>query len=309
MRKLTGAAALFALLIATACAGPDADSGRIAGPNQPSANIATGGACTNLAGLLRLGHQAFDGGSPGILLVFAKLLILNRFETVGNTANAQATAQQIVTFVQSQASKEKLNGTPAQIDAFITAVRCFAGLSGTTFLVQPSDTAQVLSTSDGTAGIALQANTVTVPTVITITNVDPNGPSGLDTKLDQYPTYIAVTTSSPLTDSAVVAVCIPASLGLSQQVFDRLRLGHQASTGFEIAPPADPSFLNCPTAQASTSKLPHWLQDLASLVLPKPLYAGTMFFASGGVGGAAINFSPFGAVDKALFATGGVGGA
>ncbi|HEX8725496.1 MAG TPA: hypothetical protein VF737_08920, partial [Gemmatimonadaceae bacterium] len=241
--------------------------------------------------------------------VIGKLNNLDKFVQAGDTTDAQAQANNIVSFVQMKATQGTLPGTPQQIDAFIGGVLCYAGLSPNTFLIQPTDSAQVLATNTGQSGVSLQAHTVTVPTLLTITELDPNGPSGLDTKLDQYPTYISVSFSSQLIDSAVVAVCIPSSLGVPQAVFDRLRLGHQATTGFEITPPADPSFLNCPSAVASTSRMPGWLRKLASLVLPKPLYAGTMMYATGGVGGSAINFSPFGAVDNGLYATGGVGGA
>ncbi len=311
MRKLTGAAALIASIIVAGCTGTTSDSGGVTGPRHPSAHadVATMGTCSTFSGLVALAKQAFGAGSPNVQSVIGKLDNLDKSVQAGDTASAHAQAQNIVSFVQLKASQGTLPGTPAQIDAFIGGVLCYAGLSPNTFLIQPTDQAQVLTTNTGKSGVSLQAHTVTVPTLLTIDELDPNGPSGLDTKLDQYPTYISITTSSQLIDSAVVAVCIPSSLGISADVFSRLRLGHQASTGFEITPPADPSFLGCPTATASNSKLPHWLQQLASLVLPKPLYAGTAFFASGGVGGAAINFSPFGAVDNALFATGGVGGA
>jgi hypothetical protein len=311
MRNVTGAAALIAFVVAAGCTGPTTDSGRLAGPahQSRSADVSTLGSCTTFSALRDLASQVFGAGSPNAQSVIGKLNNLDKFVQQGDVVDAQAQAQNIVTFVQLKASQGTLPGTSQQVDAFIGSVLCYAGLSPNTFLIQPGDHAQVLATNSGKSGVSLQAHTVTVPTLLTIDERDPTGPSGLDTKLDQYPTYISITTSSQLIDSAVVAVCIPASLGLTSDVFNRLRLGHQASGGFEITPAADPGFLGCPSAVSSNSKLPHWLRTLASLVMPKPLYAGTALFATGGVGGAAIEFSPFGAVDNALFATGGVGGA
>src|SRR6185437_6644543 len=112
----------------------------------------------------------------------------------------------------------------------------------------------------------------------------------------------------PLTKTAIVAICLGTSV--PTDVFARLRLGHQASTGFEIPPPADASFLGCSTSTASTaspSRAAKLLHTLASLFLPKTAYA-RQFFATGGVGGSVTELSPFDAVDGTLFATGGVGG-
>src|SRR5262249_3979235 len=106
-----------------------------------------------------------------------------------------------------------------------------AGLTQDTFLVFPSDQPQVLKHSSGKAALSLPGNSVDVPTVITITFL-PNSSPPLLTKLDQYPGFIALTQSSPLTKAAVVAVCPDASVPAS--VLGRLRLGHQAITGFEI---------------------------------------------------------------------------
>ncbi|MDE3127317.1 MAG: hypothetical protein KGL38_04880 [Gemmatimonadota bacterium] len=310
MSRKLAAAALLALAALAGCTdrAPTATS-PIGGPHiAKSTTSGTLGACTTLTGLINLANEVFGAGSPNVQSVIGKLDNLDHFVQIGDTADAQSQAQNIVGFVQQKAAQGTLPGTSQQIDTFIGSVLCYAGLSPNTYLIQPTDNAQVLTSNTGNSGVSLQAHTVSVPTLLTITEQDPNGPSGLVTKLDQYPTFIAITVSSQLLDSAVVAVCIPASLGVTADVFARLRLGHQASTGFEITPPADPSFLGCPTSVASASKLPKWLRDLASLVLPRPLYAGTMMYATGGVGGSAINFSPFGAVDNGLYATGGVGG-
>ncbi len=312
MRKLTSAVALSALIVVSGCVGPAADSGRIAGPRGSGIRTdVTGGmgACTTLSALTTLANEVFGSGSPNAQSAIGKLNNLDHFVQLADTAQAQAQAQNIVSFVQMKAEQGTLPGTTAQIDEFLAGVLCYAGLSPNTFLIQPTDNAQNLITNTGNSGVSLQAHTVSVPTLLTIDELPPDSSGVLVTKLDKYPTFIAITVSSQLLYPAAVAVCIPASLQVSNTVFSHLRLGHQASTGFEITPYASADFLGCPTSVASKSSMPGWLRELASLVLPKPLYANTVAaYAAGGVGGSAIQFSPFGAVDNSLYATGGVGG-
>jgi hypothetical protein len=284
------------------------DSRRFTGPSSrpvtPDSRRSdvTPGTCTTLSNLQSLVNSVFGAGSPNANSAQGKLSNLDKQLKQGNLAGAQDQARNIVTFIQTKAAQATLPGTSAQIQALISGVLCYAGLSPDTFLILPSDNAQVVKNSTGQAGLSLQANTVTVPTLITITVLPANAPP-LTTKLDQYPGFIALTQSSPLTKPAVVAVC-PAS-SVPGDVLGRLRLGHQAATGFEITPPADASFLDCSQATAQ-SWVPNWLHRLASLVLPTPLYAKTLFGT--GVGGLATEFSPFAPVDNGLFLAGGVGG-
>src|SRR5205085_12036141 len=105
---------------------------------------------------------------------------------------------------------------------------------------------------------------------------------------------IVISSSTPLTKSAIVAVCPAGSV--PPNIVGRLRLGHQAATGFEVTPPADASFLDCSTT-VGASKTSNWFKRLASLVVPKSLYAATTMLDGGGVGGVATEFSPFGPVD------------
>ena len=171
-----------------------------------------------------------------------------------------------------------------------------------TFNVHPSDQPQVLTNSTGKAAVKLAGNTVGENTKLILTVID-GGAAPLLTKLDKYPSYVLISSSSPLSKPAVVAVC--PSGDIAPDVRARLRLGHQPAAGFEITPAADGSFLDC-SAIASASRLPSWVKSLANLILPKPLYA--RFRATGGVGGSASEFSPFGPVDPELRAAGGVGG-
>ncbi|HWH50253.1 MAG TPA: hypothetical protein VN651_01820 [Gemmatimonadaceae bacterium] len=274
------------------------------GPLQPAARSLdlTPGACTTLSALQSLASAVFGAGSPNAQSALGKLSNMDALLQQGKLSSAQSQAQNIVTFVQQKAAQGTLPGSHDQIEAFISGVLCYVGLSPDTFLILPSDNAQVFKNGAGNAGLSLQANTVTVPTLVTITVLPPTTPP-LDTKLDQYPGFIELTQSSVLTKPAVVAVC-PAS-SISPEVLGRLRLGHQATTGFEITPAADAGFLDCSTSTAQ-SRLPEWLQRLASIVLPTPLYAKPPL--SGGIGGLASEFSPFAPVDPVVSFAGGVGG-
>ena len=299
-RRIVSNLGVFLGAVLLASCGQDA---RRDGPTTPLApqsrrSTVTPGTCTSFNNLVAMANAIFAGGGPNVNSVLGKLDNLNKKIQKGDLAGAQDQAQNIVSFVQPKAPP----GTSAQVQAFVSAVLCYVGLAQDTFVVLPSDQAQILKATSGQAAISLQANSVTVPTVITIA-ILPNNAPPLDTKLDQYPGFIALTQSSPLTKPAIVAVC-PSST-VPAQVLGRLRLGHQASTGFEITPAADGSFLDC-SAVVGESRASGWLHKLASLVLPTPLYAKT-FFGSG-VAGLATEFSPFGPVDDELFLSSGVGG-
>ena len=261
------------------------------------------GTCTTLANLTALTRTVFSAGSPDANSVLGKLDNLDKQLKRGNLAEAQAQANNIVAYVQAKAAAGRLVGTRAQVQLLINGVLCYAGLLDNTVLVYPSDQPQVVTDKSGQAGISLPANPVDVPTLITLKLLDPAGPSPLITKLDKYPGYLEITSSSSLARPAVVAVC--PSVSVPAEVVGRLRLGHQGSAGFEITPPADGGFLNC--SGVAASRLPAWLRQVAQLVLPRPLYAATTFFG-GGVGGLASEFSPFGPVDPAVSYSGGVGG-
>jgi hypothetical protein len=284
------------------------DSGRRSGltnPLGPQARTSdiVPGTCTTYGNLTSLVNAVFGAGSPNANSALGKLNNLNKQLQSNNLAGAQSQAQNIVQFVLQKAQSGTLPGTHDQVEALLGGVLCFAGLSPDTFLIFPSDQPQILKSNNGQAGLSLQGNTVNTPTLITITFLPNNAPP-LITKLDQYPGFIELTQSSPLTKPAIVAVC-PAS-SVPPGVVNHLRMGHQAATGFEITPAADASFLNC-SVTVGQSKMPGWLQRLASFVLPTPLYAKT--FEGVGVGGLATEFSPFAPVDDELFLDSpGVGG-
>ncbi|MDQ2665860.1 MAG: hypothetical protein M3Z05_07600 [Gemmatimonadota bacterium] len=270
-------------------------------PTGPSvagaARSSTPGTCTTLANLTALANTVFGNGSPNVHSVLGKLNNLDKQLKKGHIVEAQDQARNIVEFVQAAATAGRLHATPPHVQAFISGVLCYAGLLSDTFLIYPSDQPQVIIDATGQGGISFPANPVSVPTLITLQLLDP-GTSPLVTKLDKYPAYLEITSTSTLTQPAVVAVC--PSISVPTDVVGRLRLGHQTSTGFEITPAADGGFLNC--SGIAASRKPGWLRQLAQFVLPQPLYAATTF-AGGGVGGLASEFSPFGPVDPQLSAT------
>ncbi|MEP6620724.1 MAG: hypothetical protein ABJE47_15475 [bacterium] len=301
-RFLVVAVAIVVAAYAVACS--DRRSGAVL-PTEPGvqrtpSGPTTPGTCTTLASLIDLANSVFGPGSANANTAIGTLNSLDRTIRNGNFAEAQAQATTLITFIEQRANN--LPAVHAQIQELIDHVRCYAGLSTEAVLVFPTDDPQVLTDATGHAGVSLQGATVTTPTLVTVSLLDPNGASPLDTKLDKYPGYVQISSSTQLTKPVVVGVCPSASV--PSDVLARLRLGHQASGGFEITPPADASFLDC--TGVAQSKTPGWLRALASLVLPRPAYAATLF--AGGVGGVATEFSPFGPVDPELRFAGGVGG-
>ena len=260
------------------------------------------GRCLDEEELESLVNRVFTSRSPNARSALGKLEAIEKLLDKRNVAAARDIAQNLITFIQDKARDGRLGGTPAQVQELIDGIRCLVGLTTDTFLIYPTDAPQVRLSSDGQAGVFLQGNTVDVPTLITITILPPTS-SPLVTKLDQFPSFAELSSSSTLTKPAIVAVCPDPAV--PPDVRARLRLGHQATAGFEITPAADASFLTCP-AGTVLGPVGNLLKSLASLVLPAPVYAKVM--AGGGVGGTATEFSPFGPVDPVLSAGGGVGG-
>ena len=303
-RSAASLAALSLLAFASACR----DGKQSLLPTDPAAiggasRALTPGTCTTLSQLNALTRIVFASGGPNANSVLGKLDNLDKLLTSGKLAEAQAQARNIVSFIEKKAADGSLAGTHTQVQGLISGILCYAGLPTDSFLIYPTDQPQIIISPTGQGGVSLQANTVGTPSLLTITVLDPNAPSPLITKLDKYPANIELTISSPLTKPAIVAVC-PA-LSVPASVLPRLRLGHQASTGFELTPRADGSFLTC--QGVAQSRVPEWVQRLASYVMPKTLYAKQIAERGGGVGGTSTEFSPFGPVDPELRA-GGVGG-
>lgn len=265
------------------------------------------GTCTTISNLTTLVNQVFGAGSPDASSALGKLSSMDKKLKRNDIVGAQDAARNLIRFIQEKAAS--LPGAQ-YVPQLIASLECYVGITDDTFLVFPSDQPQVLVSDNGTAGISLPAQPVSEPTLITIAILPDTTTGLLDTKLDKYPGFIRITQVSgvvnSLVDSVVVGVCPSATV--PDSVLGRLRLGHQASAGFEVTPAADASFLNCSGAVASADgdKLTGWVRSLAGLVLPRTLYAQMEF--GGGVGGTVTEFSPFGPVDPELSFGGGVGG-
>jgi hypothetical protein len=328
MRKsLASASILAGLLLFSASCGDERTNHSLTGP-QPLRSVSAGGGinapvpgtCTTQSALeAEINAVVPPGHDRG--QVHGDVGKLESDINKKDIARAQALAFSITKFVMQLYKAKQTTGTTAQVAKLINDIYCYSGLSITisdpanSSVVSPTDPPQVVVSSTGTVGTNLPTGAVTEPTVLEFVPIPDtfggggNGP--LHTKLDQYGGFVAISSSSatgaPLAHSVVIGVCPPP--GMDAAVRARLRLGHDASAGFEITLPGDASFLTCPTSVgAASSKMPGWLKSLASLILPKPLYARMPFFASGGVGGTAGEFSPFDPVDPVLSFSGGVGG-
>jgi hypothetical protein len=280
------------------------------------------GTCTDLSTLIAQATVIFGAGSPNLNSVTGKLNNLQHQINTGNAVETAARAHDIVDFVLDKAAEGGLPGTQEQLAEFTSNVYCFAGLDivvtdpSNSTLIFPTDDEQIVYSADRLAGIQFQANPVNAPTLVTFAGIQPDqypipGSGPLDTKLDQYPGFYNITAQSAatqvLTQPAVVGVC--AAGAIPADVFERLRLGHDASGGFEITPDAEAAFLECPEEVASASLAGRLWQSVAKLVLPAPLHARAKArFLRGGVGGTVTEFSPFAPVDTELRFGGGVGG-
>lgn len=313
MRRLllTISSAFVVVLLAVAC------TERQAAPTAPeiaaklSASAASGTCTVSLADLTSLVQQVFGSGQPNLNSALGKLNNIQKKLNDGDAAGAQTHAVSLINFLEDKASQ--LVGRQ-YIPQLIAALECYVGLTTRSYLIFPDDQTQILKTSDGAGGVKLESNPVSSPTLLTLRMLPSSGPAPLTTQLDQYPGYLDITDSATVANpllpgKATVAVCPTTTI--PSDIRARLRLGHQASFGFEITPQADGSFLDCTgvtLAAAGASRAPEWLRRLASLVLPRVAYARQFDMISGGVGGTATEFSPFAPVDATLEFSGGVGG-
>ncbi len=300
--------------------GPGARHGLPPATPRASAVAPPPGTCTTLAVLDSLTNVVFGAGSPDANSVLGKLGNLQHQIDIGAIDTAQAKAFNIVSFVIAKFRTGGLPGTNAQVVTLVNDVFCYAGLAisitdaANAFIVYPTDTTSTLVGSDGSVGTVIPNGGVSEPTVITFValtdtfTVPGSGP--LNTKLDQYRGFVglrhASANNTPFTQPVSVGVC-PAA-GIPADVRARLRLGHNASAGFEITPPADASYLQCPTTTAQLGTPRSLWRSLASVILPRVLYARQIDAFSGGVGGTAGEYSDFAPVDPTLSISGGVGG-
>ena len=320
-RYLVGSTAVAILALVAACG--DLNQGTAPSlRNQTATRIAAAtapvpGTCTTYPALVELANDLFGEGSDNANLVISQLNTLAHDVAAERFESAKAHAFSVVEFVLDAYRAGGLPGSAQDAVDLVNSVFCFVGLSiqisdpSSSFFVSPGDGAQILQVP-GIAGTSLPPNAVSEPSVITVETIPDTftapGAGPLDTKLDQYPGFAHFTlqseNSTGFTQPVIVAVC--ATPGIPADVRARLRLGHDASTGFEITPAASGAFLQCPTT-IGQSGIRGLFGRLANLVLPKVAYARQDDF-SGGVGGTAGEYSDFGPIDPNAGLTGGVGG-
>jgi len=326
---LSRVVALIGLAVLTACGGESRTDALPTNPAQTIAPTSSGGrpslavapgTCITYAALTQAAIDAFGSGSPNVSSVLGKLNNLKNQINAGSFSAARQQGYDIIEFTVRKNSQRALGGSTTQILAFVNAVSCFSGLNVTindldnTYFILPTDAPQTLVTNNGLAGISLPGNPVTEPSILDIEQIPFTGAPGagpLDTKLDQYPGFYDFQLISANNIglapgvTATIAVCpLP---GIPTAILNRLRLGHGASAGFEITPPAA-GFLTCPVSLGSNAN-PGFFGKVAALFTPRVAFAATTTFFGGGVGGTVTELSPFAPVDPELnMGGGGVGG-
>ncbi|MGE0555179.1 MAG: Ig-like domain-containing protein [Gemmatimonadales bacterium] len=323
MRRLSVAVALSGLLLA-ACSDP------VVQPSNPKdqavgvPSLGPSASCPVIDPVaLRADLAAlFVASSPDENSALGKFDNILHQLSIGDQAQAKNKTWNLIDFLLLKRRQGSLVAASADLAAVVNALFCLTGINATFggndgWIVYPNDASQVLVTEDGWAGTALPASVVTEPTLISIDRIDevpfPTGGGPLSTTLDQYPLYYDFNASNDggtgFNQPVIVGVC-PAN-GVDPSVLPYLRLGHDASFGFEITPPAAVNFLDCSNAPSlpSSSAAGRLLQRVgelaADLLLPTKLQAS---FFGGGIGGSAIEFSPFGPVDSRVTGSGGIGG-
>jgi len=321
MRRLPAGTALVLVSILAAC-GEATQPGSAPAPRPVS--LAPTAACSPdvSASTIRTQIQSVFAGGTGGDFALAQFDDIVDERNQGNLTSAKQQTWSLVDFILDHARQGQIVAPPAAVIQLVNNLFCFVGINaaisdaGNSWIVDPSDAPQILITSDGFSGASLPAGAVTEPTLLTAARIDestfPIGDGPLLTDLDQYPLYYSFVKTNEgntgFTQSLIVGVC-PA-IGIDPVVEARLRLGHNASSGFEITPPANADFLSCsnapPLPTSSASLGGRILQRLASAFLPEQLVAAPL--AVGGIGGSVTEFSPLGPVDPMVIGAPGVGG-
>ncbi|MBA3853527.1 MAG: hypothetical protein C0503_03870 [Gemmatimonas sp.] len=314
MRRTRIAAALLLAVVASACADLLPTTSRPA-----SGLIVNSGSCTaTLSSLLAQADTVFGAGAPNVNSVVGKINNLDHHLNNNNPAEAKNRAFETVAFVLQKERENDLAGTAEEIARFVNAIYCYAGLDITisdpanSWLIYPSDSAQIIYGLNNTAGISFPAFPVVEPSMVTIEEY--NGT--LNTVLDQYPGFIYIRLqnelSSALTGNVTISVCatgVPESVDLSD-----LRLGHGIrDTGFVVTPlptaadPVEPTLTCDAPAPSFAARI---IDRVASVLSPRSAQASAAMVRrfGGGVSGTANEFSPFAPVDAALSFGGGVSG-
>ena len=324
MRRIPLGVVAVATLMLVAC-GEQSD--HALGPQLPPRSVAADVApCPTANGVDSLITTLFSGGNQtAALSKFSNIVALLDSTPPGeDTATAQAHTLDLLGFTLQKYEQGSLNGgtssaTQATLVALVNGLLCFSGLPATFSIgdLGPDGAFAIITTSTpdttvvtGTlhAGVHLDSGSVTQTTLLTIQRL-PDSPGPLLTQLDQYPLFYEfhVTPSAPFQIPVLVGACQPSTLDTS--VVKRLRIAHNVAPytpgSIEILPFAPANFLDCSNVSLglrSTNPLANlamagW-RAVTSLLAPARLLAST-----GGIGGTAKSFSPFGAVDTLVFMT------
>ncbi len=316
MRRMQLGIALAATLVIAAC-GEQANP--TLGPRLPSRLRADVAPCPTASGVDSQITTLFSGGNQtAALSKFANIVALLDSTPPGeDTATAQSHTIALIGFTLQKYEAGSLNGgtsstTQSEVVALVNGLLCFSGLPQTFLLADlGSDAAFAIitdSTPDTTvvtgtlhAGVHLDSGSVSQTVLLTIYRL-PDSPPPLLTQLDQYPLFyeFTVTPNVPFTLPVLVGAC--QSQSIPSDVQSRLRIAHNVAPdtmgSIEILEFAQPDFLSCSNVSLRSSNpfanfaLAGW-HVLSSLFGPEELWAT----GSGGVGGTAKTFSPFGAVD------------
>lgn len=221
-----------------------------------------------------------------------------------NGGTSVATQQEVVNLV---------NGLLCWIGMPQTFTLASLGSDGTAAVITPTTPDTTLVTDTKTAGVQVASGSVTQPVLVTIKRL-PDSSFPLLTRLDQYPIFYEFSVT-PDTGSfqlpVTVGVCLANNANPYPPDPTRLRVAHNVAPytmgSVEILPLVPAPFLDCTNAQLMGASSANPFANLAmlgwrairptlrSLMLPEALQAAT-----GGVGGTAKTFSPFGLVDPVL---------
>jgi hypothetical protein len=276
-------------------------------------------------------NQLFSGGNlTAALSRWDQIEDLLTVPPPHDSTSAQSNAYSLVGYALDKYNQGQLNdiaapgGTGQALTDLINLVFCYTGIAGVidpigndgaAELYQPGSPPLLLIAPSGYAGISLPAGTgtVTQPTVISLSRIQPDFPGPLLTPLDQPPLFYQFNTSSGETflQDATVSVCTAENVTVPDDT--RLRLAHNVPepnfTTIEILP-VGVGFLDCTGALAEFPTLGnvrsglgefalHALDRFATRVVevmgPQPLYAAALGVT--GTVGTTKNLSPFGAVD------------
>ena len=309
MRRPLVISVLLAAVIMAACSERVTQQSTIRGDGGTVASVVSDDSLRILMGVLFL-----EGDAP--VAEFDQMLgLLHRPELPPDIPGAQALAAQIVNLTISLFKSGGLKNPtdpnlPQNVLIFCNGILELVGLppgltlasldpDGAAAVITPESPNTTVLTETQFAGVQINTGQVPTTTLITVTRL-PNSPPPLLTTLAQFPFFYEYTSSPEvtLTSDVVVGVCQPNNIIIPNP--SRLRLAHNIAPftpgSVEILPLVNAPFLDCTLAQFSRAGFAApLLKDLAALVTPTPLYA---MVATGGLGGTAKRFSPFGAVDN-----------